>query len=645
MVRNSNLHCFVAALLVAFLCLGCQTTENKWVSAWKERTQPKPKFQGLDDTEQVTYWPYKPDKVRSKKIEQPSQLKEKLAKKTEQVKRDEQFKELITQGDQFRKNGQLDDARIAYTQALATSPDSPEVHHRLAIIADKQKRYAAADQHYQSALHVQPRNINLLSDLGYSFYLRGNLEQAESTLKQALEIDRTHQGAMANLGAVYAQQIRRDEALAMFRAGASEADAQRYYANLFPQDGVTPVAASNARADQQQQQVGRSTPPANAKIPEADLRKMTQEQIQELMAKLGQEAKRQRYEADQRELARSRELSAGHNLDAMQQASRTGATPQGGPRTASNVPPNGNSQGADDWGQQNPPVNNPNGAAIELAQRSPAPSNAQPLPASSGPFEVVRGNSRTQPSGQFAAANNVPPTGPVASPAPVLRDPNEVAAQLGMGMGPGSMFPIVQSPQAATPPAGVSVNLSTVENLQPSGYRNPQTLPDNRIEQASGLMPGNASNIDGVPAIAPASPANDWGSPTWGNQNWQSDPAASSNWSQGAPGSGAAGTGIDSGAGQLMRSHNAIQNSMPLDSSAPGGPQIRPGTAPVRPYNGTWPNANSLPAGSGQYSANYGSSDGQTSTILPNGVITIPAQNGAPANSNAPPMWKYAPTR
>lgn len=632
MVRNSKLQCFVAAMLVAFLCLGCQTTDNKWVSAWKERTKPKPKFQGLDDTEEVTYWPYKPDKSRSKKMEQPGQLKEKLAKKTEQVKRDEQFKDLITQGDQFRKNGQLDDARIAYTQALATSPDSPEVHHRLAIIADKQKRYAAADQHYQAALHVQPRNINLLSDLGYSFYLRGNLEQAESTLKQALEIDRSHQGAMANLGAVYAQQIRRDDALAMFRAGASEADAQRYYANLFPQDGVTPVAASSA-SPAQQQQLSRSTPPGSAKIPESELRKMSQEQIQDLMAKLGQEAKRQRYEADQRELARSRELSAGNNLDAMQQTARSAEMPQPGGRQPLTAPPMANSQGVDGWAQPNPAGNNPDAAAIGLPQRS----QAQAMSAPGSPFEVVRGNNRPQPTGgQYPAGNNVPPTGPATSAAAVASNPNEVAAQLGMGMGPGSLFPIVQSPQVAAAPAAATINLSAVENLQPSGYRSPQTLPDNRIEQASGSMPANASNIDGVPSIAPVSPASDWGSPAWGNQNWQSDS------------SGAAGTGIDSGAGQLMRSQNTIQNSMPNDSLAPNGTQIRPGTAPVRPYNGTWPNANSLPGGpgegSGQYSANYGSNDGPTAT---NGMNTAPAQYGAPANanSNAPPMWKYAPAR
>ena len=65
--------------------------------------------------------------------------------------------------------------------------------------------------------------------------------RAEVVLKQALEIDRTHQGAMANLGDIYAKQNRRDEALAMFRAGATEADAQRFMAQIFPENRFAPA--------------------------------------------------------------------------------------------------------------------------------------------------------------------------------------------------------------------------------------------------------------------------------------------------------------------------------------------------------------------------------------------------------------------
>ena len=145
-----------------------------------------------------------------------------------------QLAELIESGDHFRKSGKYEDARVAYRGALAISPDNPDVHHRLAIIADKQQQYSVADQHYQAALRARPRDVNLLSDLGYSYSLRGNAQQAEQTLKQALSIDPTHRGAMANLGSIYAQQNRQSEALAIFRKGcASEAEAQQSVSKIF----------------------------------------------------------------------------------------------------------------------------------------------------------------------------------------------------------------------------------------------------------------------------------------------------------------------------------------------------------------------------------------------------------------------------
>ena len=656
MVRITNMNCLVVAVLVAFVFSGCQSSNNKWATAWKERTKPKPKFQGLDDTEEVTYWPYKADKSRQRKLEGASPLKEKLAKKTEMVKRDEQFKELLTQGDQFQKNGQFDDARIAYKQALQVTPDSPEVNHRLAILADKQKQYSVADEHYQAALRVQPRNINLMSDLGYSYYLRGDLRQAEITLKQALDIDRTHQMAMANLGAVYAQQNRREEALAMFRAGAGEVAAQRYYNNLFPQDraGAAPALAQNMP--------GAHSGPAlefpKSTTPRADLSKMSFDEIRAEMARLGQEEKRRRYEADQRELAQARQFSAGQELDRKQQFPASTFLLSNGNRVeganAALVAP----QGVDDWG-------NPVQPAVELKQQpvgsmnSPAMSSQTPA----GPFEIVRGSARLQPGLAMAPQNspgsNAQASGYQNNPqmGGNFSNASQVAAEMAMSFGPGSLFPIVQSPtsggiQSADHSNSVN-NRMGGEFHQPPAYQNQNTQnwSGNRIEQTSVTAPNGNAPIEGTPSIAPASPANDWSSPTNGRLNWQNDSSSSSSWTNDLSNSGAAGTGLDSGAGQLIRSQSQDQNSTTLDNSNSGQPtQIRPGTDSSRPYNGTWPNSNSLPVRPSQsYSTNYGSMDNQVPAMAPNGGgVNQPAnQTGVPANANGTslPMWKYAPNR
>ena len=181
MASNSRLNCFGAILLFAFVISGCQSTNNKWATAWKERTKPTPKFNSSDGTERVTYWPLKPGTKLKKMTELPEQMKAKLAQNSERSKSASQLADLMREGDQLRKNNQFEDARLVYVKALLLSPENPDVHHRLAIVADKRHQFSESDQHYQAALKSRPRDVNLLSDLGYSYSMRGDAIRAEVT--------------------------------------------------------------------------------------------------------------------------------------------------------------------------------------------------------------------------------------------------------------------------------------------------------------------------------------------------------------------------------------------------------------------------------------------------------------------------------
>ena len=202
MARFLNMNHLQAALFVAILVSGCQSSNNKWMASWNERSKPKPQFKGLEpeEREEVTYWPYKADRNKSKIAATTSKFRDKLAKEADQKKLEARIAECCKEGDAFRKNGQYEDARVTYLKALKLAPDNPDVHHRMAIVADMQHDYSAADEHYDAALKVRPKDANLLSDMGYSYSLRGKLPKAEQTLKQALEVEPTHKGAMANLG-------------------------------------------------------------------------------------------------------------------------------------------------------------------------------------------------------------------------------------------------------------------------------------------------------------------------------------------------------------------------------------------------------------------------------------------------------------
>ena len=73
----------------------------------------------------------------------------------------------------------LEQAEAYYRRVLELQPDNPVANHRLAVIADKQHDYARAEHYYMTALRREPRDPDLLSDLGYSYLLQGRRQDSE----------------------------------------------------------------------------------------------------------------------------------------------------------------------------------------------------------------------------------------------------------------------------------------------------------------------------------------------------------------------------------------------------------------------------------------------------------------------------------
>lgn len=242
-----------AALLCAFVVVSLATSgcasmggaTDKWATAWKKGTEPKPADPNHEEI--VTYWGQK--KKEPKPTEMPPELKERLAKTTDQSQKARDYADNLKAGNLRYKEGRWEEARRAYELALAAKPDDPDVHHRLAVVADKQQLFGAADDHYEAALRKRPRDPNLLSDIGYSHILRGDEQRAETTLREALAIDPSHKGAMLNLSTLYGRQGRYDDALALLRKGTTEAETQQYLAQLFPQGRPSDVALAANQAE------------------------------------------------------------------------------------------------------------------------------------------------------------------------------------------------------------------------------------------------------------------------------------------------------------------------------------------------------------------------------------------------------------
>jgi Tfp pilus assembly protein PilF len=122
--------------------------------------------------------------------------------------------------------GENTGAESAYREALKADPKRVDALVRLAALRDKLGKFDESAQLYRRALALKPGNPDIYANMGYSQYLQQHWAEAEMNFKQAIAIQHDHRSAHNNLGLVFAQTDRADEALAEFRrAGCTEADA------------------------------------------------------------------------------------------------------------------------------------------------------------------------------------------------------------------------------------------------------------------------------------------------------------------------------------------------------------------------------------------------------------------------------------
>jgi tetratricopeptide (TPR) repeat protein len=127
------------------------------------------------------------------------------------------------------RRGEDERAERLYRAALRKAPKDPRPHQRLGVMAVQKRDYARAQEHFRAARSLAPPSADLLSDIGYCYYLQEQLKEAENVLGQALQAEPNHVAATNNLALVVGAQGRFDEALALFKRVNSEAKA---YANL-----------------------------------------------------------------------------------------------------------------------------------------------------------------------------------------------------------------------------------------------------------------------------------------------------------------------------------------------------------------------------------------------------------------------------
>jgi tetratricopeptide (TPR) repeat protein len=147
------------------------------------------------------------------------------AKKPQELPPDEAAAVCMNLGRTLEKTGHDAEAAGQYEKAREYNPRA-EVAHRLAVVYDRMGNYPRAVAEYQKALEAHPKDADVLNDLGYHYYCRGQWLEAEKHLQQAVEVNAKHRAAWINLGMTLGQQERYSESLGAFAKAVSPAEAQ-----------------------------------------------------------------------------------------------------------------------------------------------------------------------------------------------------------------------------------------------------------------------------------------------------------------------------------------------------------------------------------------------------------------------------------
>ncbi|RTR38866.1 tetratricopeptide repeat protein [Shewanella canadensis] len=99
------------------------------------------------------------------------------------------------------------------------------IYNALAILYDLENRHEEARHYYSLALRKEPHSALIITNLGYSHYLGGNIALAEKYLKQAIKEDPSFERGWTNLGLVYVRKGLYSRALSTFEHTMEPADA------------------------------------------------------------------------------------------------------------------------------------------------------------------------------------------------------------------------------------------------------------------------------------------------------------------------------------------------------------------------------------------------------------------------------------
>jgi Flp pilus assembly protein TadD len=154
----------------------------------------------------------------------------------------------LTLAENLVREGHVGAAIAYYEMARNNDPRlAARVARRLGVLYDLAGEPARSATEFQTALREWPQDPDLLTDVGYAYYNRGDWAEAEKFLRQALGVDPKNKRARMNLGMTLVQQGRTEEGLTAFGLVVSPAEAHANVAFLLLAQGKKAEARAEYR--------------------------------------------------------------------------------------------------------------------------------------------------------------------------------------------------------------------------------------------------------------------------------------------------------------------------------------------------------------------------------------------------------------
>jgi Tfp pilus assembly protein PilF len=318
-----------------------------------------------------------------------------------------------------------------YNEVLELEPRNRNSYHRLAVMAAQQGKYEEAHSFYRMALQCDHPTADLWSDIGWCHYMQQQLPEAEGALRNALQLQPQHRGALNNLAMVVGEKGNLDEAYQLFRKGGLEAEAECNFGFLCAQLG------DMSRA---QQHFSRALSVDPELRPAADALLQVTSQLQHQM-----------------EVQQAAGVAPGTEAGAIAQA--------GGQPTAAGP-------GVQNVSHEQPAGTSPLRPLIEVFRggRRPAPTS---LPAP-----------QSTPNNPAAPGAPAPQAGPTAPPALTPGLPPTQAYQLHSNGQPRDAMPAYQpAPVGGVKPTGVQPSVASSATVMPMSAPPPYSMPNQPLPQ------------------------------------------------------------------------------------------------------------------------------------------------------------------